>query len=108
MTVRTISFCRIFQSNRVSHLVDNVEAHVRTPFSTPKILRNFVQWLRGQLPDLDFNHLLPFSFEGLNGGIVCGNMATPNISVAEFSRADGIFGTVPVRHCQSFVDPTVA
>jgi hypothetical protein len=86
--------------NRASRRVDNVQTpRVRNPVSTPKFLRNFVQWLRGQLPDLDVKNLLPFSFEGVNGGIVCGNMATPNILVAEFSRADGIFGTVPVRHC---------
>jgi len=71
---------------------------VRNPFSTPKFLRNFVQWLRGQLPDLDAKSLLPISLECFNGGIVCGNMATPNILVAEFTRADGIFGTVPVRY----------
>jgi hypothetical protein len=85
----------------VRHLVDNLQTpHVRNPFRAPKFLRNFVQWLRGQLPDLDVKNLLPFSFEGLNGGIVCGNMATSNILVAEFSRADGIFGTVSVRHCR--------
>ena len=87
----------------VRHLADKVQTHVRSPFSTPKFLRNFVQWLRGQLPDLDVKNLLPFSFEGLNGGIVCGNMATSNILVAEFSRADGIFGTVPVRLCHLFL-----
>jgi hypothetical protein len=71
---------------------------VRNPFSTPKFLLNFAQWLRGQLPDLDAKDLLPVSIECFNGGIVCGNMATSNILVAEFNRADGIFGTVPVRH----------
>ena len=85
-------------SNRASHTADNVQMpHVRVPFSTPKFLCNFVRWLRGQLPDLDAKDLLPISFECFNGGIVCGNMATSNILVAEFNRADGIFGTVPVR-----------
>jgi hypothetical protein len=78
---------------------------VRNPFSTPKFLRNFVQWLRSQLPDFDVKNLLPFSFEGLNGGIVCGNMATSSILVAEFSRVDGIFGTVPVRQCHFLISP---
>ena len=78
-------------------LVDNVQTHVQNFFSTPKFLRTFVRWLRGQLPDLNFKDLLPFSFVGLNGGIVCGNMANSNILVAEFSRADGMFGAVPVR-----------
>ena len=83
-----------------SQLVVDVQiSRVRNYFSTPKFLRNFVQWLRGQLPDFDFKNLLPFSFEGLNGGIVCGNMSTSSVLVAEFSRVDGIFGTVPVRHC---------
>lgn len=83
-----------------SQLVVDVQTpRVRNPFSTPKFLRNFVQWLRGQLPDIDFKNLLPFSFEGINGGIVCGNMSTSSILVAEFRRADGIFGTVPVRNC---------
>ena len=86
-------------SNRASHLTDNVPIpHARNPFSAPKFLRNFVQWLRSQLPDLDAKNLLPISFECFNGGIVCGNMATSNILVAEFNRANGIFGTVPVRH----------
>jgi hypothetical protein len=93
------SVATILPSNRASHLADNVQTpHVRNPFSTPKFLRNFVRWLRGQLPDLDAKNLLPISFECFNGGIVCGNLATSNILVAEFNRADGIFGTVPVRH----------
>jgi hypothetical protein len=86
------------QNNCPSNLVDNVQTpHMRNPFSTPRFLRTFGRWLRGQLPSFDFKGLLPFSFEGINGGIVCGNMATSNILIAEFSRADGIFGTVPVR-----------
>jgi hypothetical protein len=77
-----------------SHLA----AHVQTPrvLGTPKLLHNLTKWLRSQLPDLDFKDLLPLSFEGLNGGIVLGNMATPNVLVGEFSRADGTFGIVPV------------
>ena len=96
-----LSVTTIPPSNRALHLADrdNVQTpHVRHPFRTPKFLRNFVQWLRGQLPDLDVKDLLPISFECFNGGIVCGNMATSDILVAEFNRADGIFGTVPVRH----------
>lgn len=80
-----------------NRLVDNVRNHVRNPFSTPKFLRTLIRWFRGQLPNLDFKDLLPFSFVVLNGGIVCGNIANSNILVAEFSRADGIFGAVPVR-----------
>jgi hypothetical protein len=91
-----LRYSRVMASQLV---VDVQTPRVRNYFSTPKFLRNFVQWLRGQLPDFDFKNLLPFSFEGLNGGIVCGNMSTSSILVAEFSRVDGIFGTVPVRHC---------
>ncbi|KAH9171981.1 hypothetical protein EDB89DRAFT_2174254 [Lactarius sanguifluus] len=69
----------------------------RAWFTTPKFVRRFTQWLRKQLPDLDFKDLLPLSFEGINGGIVLGNMSTSNILVAEFARADGVFGTVPSR-----------
>jgi hypothetical protein len=100
VTVRTsLSVATTLPSNRVSPLADNEQTpHLRNPCSTPKFLRNFAQWLRGQLPDLDAKNLLPISFECFNGGIVCGNLATPNILVAEFNRADGIFGTVPVRH----------
>jgi hypothetical protein len=100
VTVRASrSVVTILPSNCASHLADNVQTrHVRNPFSTPKFLRNFVRWLRGQLPDLDAKNLLPISFECFNGGIVCGNLATSNILVAEFNRADGSFGTVPVRH----------
>lgn len=86
------------QIDYASRLVGNVPtSRVRNPFSAPKFLRNFAHWLLGQLPDLNVKDLLPLSFEGLNGGIVCGNMSTPNILVAEFSRADGSFGTVMVR-----------
>ncbi|KAH9041126.1 hypothetical protein EDB84DRAFT_1436665 [Lactarius hengduanensis] len=70
---------------------------VRAWFTTPKFVRRFTQWLRKQLPDLDLKDLLPLSFEGINGGIVLGNMSTSNILVAEFARADGVFGTVPSR-----------
>ncbi|KAH9985984.1 hypothetical protein BJV74DRAFT_946145 [Russula compacta] len=91
------SIAMVPQSDPTSCLVDNARTHLRSPFNTPMFLRNFVHWLRGQLPDLDVKDLLPFSFEGLNGGIVCGNMATSNILVAEFSRADGMFGTVPSK-----------
>jgi len=86
----------------VHHVSGNVEIHRgRNPLSIPKFLRSFIHWLRGQLPGLDVKDLFPFSFEGINGGIVCGNMATSNILVAEFSRADGMFGTVPVCRSQS-------
>lgn len=100
MTVgASLSAATILPSNLALHLADNVQTpHVRNPFSTPKFLRSLVQWLRGQLPDLDAKNLLPISFECFNGGIVCGNMATSNILVAEFNRADGIFGIVPVRN----------
>jgi hypothetical protein len=97
----SLSVTTILPSHRASHLADgdNVQTpHVRNPIRTPKFLRNFVQWLRGQLPGLDAKNILPISFECFNGGIVCGNMATSDILVAEFNRADGIFGTVPVRH----------
>ena len=97
----SLSVAVIFPNNRLSRLADNAPTpHVRNPFSTPKFLRNFAQWLRGQLPDIDAKNLLPISFECFNGGIVCGNMATSDILVAEFNHADGIFGTVPVRHDQ--------
>jgi hypothetical protein len=75
--------------------------------NTPKLLHNLTKWLRSQLPDLDFKDLLPLGFEGLNGGIVIGNPATPNVLVAEFSRVDGMFGTVPVcRFAMSCVPPS--
>ncbi|KAI0288543.1 hypothetical protein BC826DRAFT_1107677 [Russula brevipes] len=77
-------------------------SRVRNPSSAAKFLRNFAHWLLGQLPDLNVKDLLPISFEGLNGGIVCGNMSTSNILVAEFSRADGSFGTVMSK---SSLDP---
>jgi hypothetical protein len=86
------------QIDCASRLVGNVPtSRVRNPSSAPKFLRKFAHWLLGQLPDLNVKDLLPLSFEGLNGGIVCGNMSTSNILVAEFSRADGSFGTVMVR-----------
>jgi hypothetical protein len=66
-------------------------------FTTPKFAGRFMQWLQNQLPHFDSKDLLPISFEGINGGIVCGNMSTSNILVAEFARVDGLYGTVPVR-----------
>jgi hypothetical protein len=89
---------RLFFSSLNAAPESHLAVHVQTPrvLGISKLLRNFTQWLRSQLPDLDSKDLLPLSFEGLNGGIVLGNMATSNVLVAEFSRADGMFGTVPV------------
>ncbi|KAI0058067.1 hypothetical protein BV25DRAFT_1994498 [Artomyces pyxidatus] len=67
------------------------------PVKTPDFLRAFIERLRKQLPNLDPKSLLPVSFEGVKGAIVCGNMSTPSVLVAEFSRAEGIFGTVPSK-----------
>ncbi|KAI0267154.1 hypothetical protein BC834DRAFT_969170 [Gloeopeniophorella convolvens] len=67
------------------------------PLSTPKFVSAFAGWFRSQLPGFDFKNLLPVSFEGINGYIVCGNNSTSSIMVAEFSRADGMFGAVPSK-----------
>ncbi|KAF8271516.1 hypothetical protein EI94DRAFT_1770350 [Lactarius quietus] len=69
----------------------------RACFTTPKFIHRFMRWLQNQLPELDSKDLFPLSFEGINGGIVLGNMSTSNILVAEFARADGVYGTVPSR-----------
>ncbi|KAH9055046.1 hypothetical protein EDB87DRAFT_1580073 [Lactarius vividus] len=75
---------QIFSKSSVGgdHIAQTPRARAR--FATPKFLRRFTQWLRKQLPDLDFKDLLPLSFEGINGGIVLGNMSTSNILYVRF------------------------
>jgi hypothetical protein len=101
--VRPVVFYTSSYAFKSRHTVNTQTSRV---LSTPKLFHNCIEWLRSQLPDLDFKDLLPLGFEGLNGGIVIGNPATPNVLVAEFSRMDGMFGTVPVcRFAISCVPP---
>ena len=69
---------------------------------TPRFVRRALARLRRQLPNLDPKSLLPVSFEGTKGAILCGNASTPSVLVAEFQRAEGIFGIVPVRAVPAF------
>ncbi|KAI0035556.1 hypothetical protein K488DRAFT_82999 [Vararia minispora EC-137] len=64
-------------------------------FTVPRVLTRAMDYLKSQLPDLDFKSLLPLSFAVKTGVITCGNVSTPSLLVAEFSSADGSFGNVP-------------
>lgn len=55
-----------------------------------------LRWIKSQLPVFEFSDFLPLSIDVANGAIVCGNASTPNLLVAEYKRAEGTFGVVPV------------
>lgn len=63
----------------------------------PSVLRNALEWLRSQLPRIEFKDLLPISMEVEKGAIICGNASTPNLLVAEYKKAEGTYGVVPVN-----------
>lgn len=56
-----------------------------------------LEWLRSQLPRIEFKDLLPISMEVEKGAIICGNASTPNLLVAEYKKAEGTYGVVPVN-----------
>lgn len=56
-----------------------------------------MNWIKSQLPTLEFTDFLPVSIEVDKGAIVCGNTSTPNLLVAEYKTALGTFGVVPSR-----------
>lgn len=62
----------------------------------PSVFRNALEWLRSQLPRIEFKDLLPVSMEVEKGAIICGNASTPNLLVAEYKKAEGTYGVVPV------------
>lgn len=62
----------------------------------PSVFRNTLEWLRSQLPRIEFKDLLPISMEVEKGAIICGNASTPNLLVAEYKKAEGTYGVVPV------------
>jgi len=63
----------------------------------PSVFRNALEWLRSQLPRIEFKDLLPISMEVEKGVIMCGNASTPNLLVAEYKKAEGTYGVVPVN-----------
>ncbi|KAL1748805.1 hypothetical protein HDZ31DRAFT_59984 [Schizophyllum fasciatum] len=63
----------------------------------PPALLSFMRWLKEQLPSLDFNDVLPLGVDITKGLIIAGNHATPNLLVAEYSKADGWYGTTQAR-----------
>ncbi|KAI0051792.1 hypothetical protein FA95DRAFT_1675579 [Auriscalpium vulgare] len=69
----------------------------RPRMKTPDFLATFLRKMKEQLPNYDPKSLLPASFECLKGAIICGNHSTPSLLIAEFSRAESIFGTVPSK-----------
>lgn len=63
----------------------------------PSAFRKILEWLRSQLPRIEFKDLLPISMEVEKGAIICGNASTPNLLVAEYKKAEGTYGVVPVN-----------
>jgi len=63
--------------------------------------------LRNQLPNLDPKEILPLGIDVETGIIVLGNSSTPNLLVAEFRSADGMFGLLPVRDVLNQVCPNL-
>ena len=56
-----------------------------------------LEWVRSQLPRIEFKDLLPISMEVEKGAIICGNASAPNLLVAEYKKAEGTYGVVPVN-----------
>jgi hypothetical protein len=54
-------------------------------------------WIERQLPSMDPKDLLPIGIEATRGVVTLGNASTPELIVADFRRADGTYGIVPVR-----------
>ncbi|KAH9839543.1 uncharacterized protein C8Q71DRAFT_517238 [Rhodofomes roseus] len=63
----------------------------------PSHVKRLVSWIRLQLPNFDPKNLLPMGIEVSKGAIICGNASTPNLLVAEFSKAEGTYGIVQAR-----------
>ena len=63
----------------------------------PSIFKKALEWARSQLPRIEFKDLLPISMEVEKGAIICGNSSTPNLLVAEYKKAEGTYGVVPVN-----------
>ncbi|KAL6305048.1 hypothetical protein BKA93DRAFT_731948 [Sparassis latifolia] len=63
----------------------------------PAYIRRVATWATHQLPNFDLTNLLPVSIEATKAAIICGNASTPNLLVAEFSKAEGTFGVVQAR-----------
>jgi hypothetical protein len=64
---------------------------------TPSAFRNALEWIKSQLPRIEFKDLLPISIGVEKGTIICGNASTPNLLVAEYKKAEGTYGIVPVN-----------
>ncbi|EMD37359.1 hypothetical protein CERSUDRAFT_114033 [Gelatoporia subvermispora B] len=64
---------------------------------TPAPVKRAITWVHMQLPKLDPKELLPISFEATKAAIICGNGSTPNLLVAELSKAEGTYGIVEAR-----------
>jgi hypothetical protein len=63
----------------------------------PSFIKKTLEWIRSQLPQIDFKDLLPMSMEVEKGAIICGNASTPNLLVAEYTKAEGTYGILPVN-----------
>lgn len=94
---------------RLFHLCSPVYPPTAFPTSAsvlakaPSLVKRGAEWMKSQLPSLKLTDLLPVSIEADKGAILCGNVSTPNLLVAEFKDAEGTFGVVPVRSSVCFV-----
>ena len=61
-----------------------------------KALKRAGSWVKHQLPSMDSKGLFPIGIEATRGVITLGNASTPELIVADFRRADGTYGVVPV------------
>ena len=66
------------------------------------IVDAFGVWLRAQMPTFELRDFLPISIDITRGAVVVGNDSTHTILIGGFNRADGTFGTTPVRIYVSF------
>ncbi|KAH8080285.1 hypothetical protein BXZ70DRAFT_901408 [Cristinia sonorae] len=64
---------------------------------TPNFIKRAFAWVASQLPNFDPKDLLPLSIEATTAAITLGNASTPSLLVAEFRRAQGVFGVVPAK-----------
>lgn len=68
------------------------------------VIPDWISWFKRQLPNLDPKDLLPLSFRVVNGAVVCGNSATPNLLMSKFTAVDGTYGIVQVSADFAYVN----
>lgn len=67
------------------------------PIRVPIFLRDASASIKRQLPVLEPKNLLPLSFKASRAAIICGNRATRNHMIFQFTEGHGTYGIVQVR-----------